>query len=112
MKFEWAIPARDDVRRLYNFLAQKNESAAAKVVRSLVDAPTTLLLNPRRGEIVVDYEPREVRRCIIGSYEMHYELKGDSLIILGFFARTAEMSDQVISKKAVLSVYTFFPYSQ
>lgn len=82
MIFEWTVPARDDVIRLYNFLAIKNEPAAAKVVRSLVDAPTTLLLNPRRGEIVVDYEPREVRRCIVGSYEMHYELKGDSLIIL------------------------------
>lgn len=31
---------------------------------------------------------------------------------LGFFAGTAEISGQVISQKAVLSVYTFFPYSQ
>lgn len=33
-------------------------------------------------------------------------------IMLGFFAGTAEISGQVISQKAVLSVYTFFPYSQ
>lgn len=90
MIFEWTVPARDDVIRLYNFLAKKNESAAAKVVRSLVDAPTTLLLNPRRGEIVVDYESREVRRCIVGSYEMHYELKRDSLIILRIWHQREE----------------------
>lgn len=90
MKFEWTVPARDDVIRLYNFLAKKNEYAAANVVRSLVDAPATLLLNPRRGEIVVDYDPREVRRCIIGSYKMHYELRGDSLIILRIWHQREE----------------------
>ncbi|WP_109885874.1 hypothetical protein [Klebsiella pneumoniae] len=31
---------------------------------------------------------------------------------MGFYAGTAEISGQVISQKAVLSVYTFFPYSQ
>ncbi|MBH3259279.1 hypothetical protein I5P78_23010 [Serratia marcescens] len=33
-------------------------------------------------------------------------------LFMGFFAGTAEISGQVISQKAVLSVYTFFPYSQ
>ncbi|EAR6897322.1 TPA: type II toxin-antitoxin system RelE/ParE family toxin [Salmonella enterica] len=82
MRFEWTVPARNDVVRLYHFLAEKNEQAAAGVVQSLVNAPGTLLLNPRRGEVVEGYEPREIRRAIIGSYEMHYELQGDVLIVL------------------------------
>lgn len=90
MKFEWTVPARDDVIRLYHFLAEKNEQAAANVVLSLVNSPATLLLNPRRGEVVADYEPREVRRCIIGSYEMHYELKNDLLIILRIWHQREE----------------------
>lgn len=90
MKFEWTVPARDDVIRLYHFLAEKNEQAAASVVQSLVNSPATLLLNPRRGEAVADYEPREVRRCIIGSYEMHYELKSDLLIILRIWHQREE----------------------
>lgn len=90
MKFEWTVPARDDVIRLYDFLAKKNEQAAANIVQSLVNAPATLLLNPRRGEVVTDYEPREVRRCMIGSYEMHYELKDNLLIILRIWHQREE----------------------
>lgn len=50
MRFQWSVPARNDVVRLHQFLADKNEAAAANVVRSLINAPATLLLNPRRGE--------------------------------------------------------------
>ncbi|MBC3378296.1 type II toxin-antitoxin system RelE/ParE family toxin [Serratia fonticola] len=82
MRFEWTVPARDDVVRLYDFLAEKNQPAAARVVQALVGAPGNLLLNPRSGEAVAGYEPREVRRAVIGSYEMHYELKDDLLIVL------------------------------
>ncbi|AIR00066.1 type II toxin-antitoxin system RelE/ParE family toxin [Pluralibacter gergoviae] len=82
MRFQWSVPARNDVVRLHQFLADKNEAAAANVVRSLINAPATLLLNPRRGEKIEGFEPREVRRAIIGSYEMHYELQNDVLIVL------------------------------
>ncbi|HDS1235298.1 type II toxin-antitoxin system RelE/ParE family toxin [Pluralibacter gergoviae] len=82
MRFQWSVPARNDVVRLYQFLADKNEAAAANVVRSLINAPATLLLNPRGGEKIEGFEPREVRRAIIGSYEMHYELQNDVLIVL------------------------------
>lgn len=79
---EWSSDALQDVARLYDFLASVNPSAAAKVVQQLVSSPDMLLDNPRIGEQLSDYEPREVRRLLIGHYEMRYELRQNAISIL------------------------------
>lgn len=48
----------------------------------LNDAPKILLHAPRMGERVEEYEPREVRKFFVGSYEMRYELKGEEILIV------------------------------
>ncbi len=61
------------------FLAPLNKSAATRAVRVLAKAPTILLTNPRIGEQLFQFEPREVRRILVGEYEVRYELQ-DSII--------------------------------
>jgi hypothetical protein len=39
-------------------------------------------LTPRLGEKLEAYEPREVRRIIVGHYEMRYEIAAGTIIIL------------------------------
>jgi len=41
-----------------------------------------LAAHPRIGERIPDYEPREVRRLIAGTYEVHYELTANDANIL------------------------------
>jgi hypothetical protein len=41
-----------------------------------------LLEYPRLGEKLVAYEPREVRRIIVGNYEMHYEIAMGTIFML------------------------------
>ena len=41
-----------------------------------------LQAHPRLGERVPDFGDREVRRLIIGDYEMRYEVKPDAVWIL------------------------------
>jgi hypothetical protein len=43
-----------------------NKPAAARVVQGLIQAPTILLTNPRIGEQLFQFEPREVRRILVG----------------------------------------------
>jgi plasmid stabilization system protein ParE len=76
MKLEWSDDAISDLGRLYDFLAGINPSAAEKLISSLTTAPERLLEHPRLGERVEQYQPREVRRLIVGRYEMRYEVDG------------------------------------
>jgi hypothetical protein len=51
-----------------------NQPAAARTVQQLTATPTTLLANPRIGERLEEFEPRDVRRIQVGHYEMRYEI--------------------------------------
>ncbi|AKA26681.1 plasmid stabilization protein [Pseudomonas chlororaphis] len=51
-------------------------------MQSLTRAPETLLANPRIGEQLEEFQPRDVRRLLVGPYEMRYEIQGMTLYIL------------------------------
>jgi plasmid stabilization system protein ParE len=82
MKLEWTSKALADLVRLHDFLAPVNQRAAVQIVQLLVAAPTKLLQHPRLGERLQEYDPREVRRMLVGNYEMRYELDGKVMYIL------------------------------
>ena len=82
MELKWTGKAQSDLQRLYDFLSSVNKPAAAIAMRKLVNAPTRLLYQPRMGERLTEFSPREVRRIVIGPYEIRYELAGSTIIIL------------------------------
>ncbi len=82
MELKWTSKALSDLARLYEFLAPVNKTAAARAVQALANAPTILLTNPRVGEQLFQFEPREVRRILVGQYEMRYELQDETIYVL------------------------------
>lgn len=82
MKLKWTSKALSDLVRLYEFLAVKNKLAATQTVQSLSAAPDRLLDQARIGEKLEEFDPREVRRIIVCSYEMRYEIQGSIIYIL------------------------------
>lgn len=82
MGLKWTSRALSDLARLNEFLAPVNRAAAARAVRSLAKAPARLLEHPRIGEKLAEFEPREVRRILVGRYEMRYEIVGDMIYVL------------------------------
>jgi plasmid stabilization system protein ParE len=82
MELKWTNKALSDLTRLYEFLAPVTKPAAARAVQALVKAPTTLLTHPRIGEQLFQFEPREVRRLLVGQYEMRYEISGEIIYVL------------------------------
>jgi len=82
MKLKWTSKALSDLARLYEFLASVNRQAAAHTVQLLTVAPTKLLMNPRIGEQLFEFEPREVRRIIVSQYEVRYEIQQSTIYIL------------------------------
>ncbi len=82
MELKWTSKALSDLVRLYEFLAPVNKPAAARAVQALTKAPTVLLANPRIGEQLFQFEPREVRRILVKDYEIRYEIQGAIIYVL------------------------------
>jgi len=82
VKVQWTSKASSGLVRLYEHLRPVAPEAAARVVRQLAQAPTRLIDFPRLGEKLEAYEPREVRRIIVGNYAMRYEIANGGINIL------------------------------
>ncbi|MCF7996297.1 MAG: type II toxin-antitoxin system RelE/ParE family toxin [Chromatiaceae bacterium] len=82
MDLKWTSKGLSDLARLYEFLAPVNPAAAASVVQSLTAAPVGLQVNPRIGERLDEFDPREVRSILVGRYEMRYEIQDGVIYIL------------------------------
>ena len=82
MELKCTGKAISDVTRLYTFLASVNQAAAVRTVQSLTSAPTSLLANPRLGESLEEFEPREVRRILVAHYEIRYEIQKSTIYVL------------------------------
>ncbi len=82
MKIQWTSKALGDLNRLYALLAPSNQKVAAKTVQSLTAAPQKIIEQPRIGEQLDEFEGREVRRLLIGRYEIRYELTLQAVYIL------------------------------
>ena len=82
MNLRWTSKALCELDRLYEFLAPLNKPAAARAVQALTKAPTVLLTNPRIGEHLFQFKPREVRRLLVGRYEMRYQIQESTVYVL------------------------------
>ena len=82
MVLQWTTSANRDLVRLHAFLHPFNPRAAAQIVRQLVAAAEQLLTYPQLGERLNEFAPRDVRRLIVGDYELRYELTNTAIIVL------------------------------
>ena len=82
MKIQWTSQASSDLVRLHNHLSPVAPDAAARVIQQLAHAPDRFLEYPRIGEKLEAFEPREIRRIIVGNYELRYEIASGAITIL------------------------------
>jgi len=82
---EWSAEAKEDLVRLHWFLLEKSERAASTAVQRLIQAPMSLTEHARRGPVVERYLPREVRRLLVGNYELLYEVRGKDIYVVSIF---------------------------
>lgn len=82
MALKWTTSAERDLVRLHAFLASVNPRAVAQVVQQLVSGAEQLLILPQLGVPLDEFAPRDVRRVIVGDYEMRYEYAPTAIYIL------------------------------
>jgi plasmid stabilization system protein ParE len=81
----WTSSARADLVRLHEFLEPVNPRAAAIAVRQIVAGARRISARPRLGQRLREFAGREVRRLLIGEYELRYELAGRDVFVLRIF---------------------------
>jgi plasmid stabilization system protein ParE len=81
----WTSKAHSDLARLYEFLQSVHPPAAIRAVRKLVAAAKRIPARPRLGVRLREFGEREVRRVIVGEYEIRYELTAADVYILRIF---------------------------
>ena len=82
MELKWTSKALSDLARLFEFLAPVNKPAAARAVQALTAAPMRLLEQPHIGQRLDEFAPREVRRILVGHYELRYEIDHTTIYVL------------------------------
>ena len=85
MTLRWTTSARADLVRLHEFLEPVNPQAAALTVRQSVAGARRIPSRPRLGLRLREFSPREVRRILIGDYEIRYELTERGVFLLRIF---------------------------
>lgn len=85
MALRWSSKAHSDLVRLYEFLRPVNARAAGRVVRQLIAGAKRIPAHPRLGVRLPGFEPREVRRILVGDYEIRYELTATDVFVLRIF---------------------------
>ena len=85
MRLHWTDDALADVDRIFDFLVLKNPGAAERAARMLLSAPAILVERPLLGPVVEKLESGNVRRLVVGAYEVRYRSSGETVEILRVF---------------------------
>jgi plasmid stabilization system protein ParE len=85
LALRWTSSARADLLRPYEFVEPVNPAAAARIVQRLVAGVKRIPERPRLGARLREFGEREVRRILIGDYEIRYELAARDVFVLRLF---------------------------
>ena len=85
MALRWTSAAYGDLQRLHEFLEPVNPVAATRSVGAVLARVRRIPAQPRLGEKLGGFAPREVRRVVVERNEIRYEVAGSDIVILRIF---------------------------
>jgi len=78
----WSIPARNDLKQIYDYIAKDSKYYATNVVENIVSKAENLNEFPEIGRIVPEISDEKVRELFIYSYRLIYEVVINDVQIL------------------------------
>ena len=82
MGLRWTTSGNRDLVRLHAFLAPVDPRAAARAVTRILAGVKHIARHPHIGVQLDEFAPREVRKLVVGDYEIRYEVTRTDLFIL------------------------------
>jgi len=83
-KIFWHFRAREDLRQLYEYISERNVSAANKTVSQIVKRIQLLITNPHMAAIepsLIDLS-KTYRSLVVGNYKVVYMLEDTEIAII------------------------------
>jgi len=78
----WSIPARNDLKQIYDYIAKDSKYYATNVAQHIVSKAESLNEFPEIGRVVPEISDENVRELIIYSYRLIYEVVSNGVQIL------------------------------
>ncbi|HLP91414.1 MAG TPA: type II toxin-antitoxin system RelE/ParE family toxin [Nostocaceae cyanobacterium] len=82
MKVFWTETAVNHLSSIYSYIAQNSPQYAQILVERLTNRSEQIAQFPLSGRIVPEFESKEIREVIEGSYRIIYYLKTDQIDII------------------------------
>ncbi|MFQ5713002.1 MAG: type II toxin-antitoxin system RelE/ParE family toxin [Candidatus Scalinduaceae bacterium] len=78
----WSIPAKHDLKKIHDYIAEGSKYYALKVSQEFVVKSEALLDFPKMGRVVPEIGDPNIRELIIYSYRLIYEVSSNRIEIL------------------------------
>ncbi|MBI5000083.1 MAG: type II toxin-antitoxin system RelE/ParE family toxin [Euryarchaeota archaeon] len=81
-KLVWAEPALDDLKNIFDYIANDSEHYANVFVNDLIDCAEKVGDFPKMGRIVPEYNKKDIREILYETYRVIYRSERDRITIL------------------------------
>ncbi|HDH31317.1 MAG TPA: type II toxin-antitoxin system RelE/ParE family toxin [Candidatus Wolfebacteria bacterium] len=78
----WSNPAKDDLRKIHDYIAQDSKFYALKVTQEFIEKSEILEEFPKMGRVVPEIGEVNIRELFLYSYRFIYEISSDKIEIL------------------------------
>ena len=85
MAVVWTARARDDLRDIFEFIAQDDREAAARWVDRLIQRAELAATMPLAGRSLPELSRRDIREVFVRSYRIIYRVSSDQIRVLTVF---------------------------
>jgi len=79
---KWSIPAKQDLKKVYDYIARDSKFYAAKVSQNIIEKSEKLNDFPEIGRIVPEIDNPNIRELFIYSYRLIYQISQNTIDIL------------------------------
>ena len=79
---KWSIPAKEDLKQIYDYIAKDSKYYARNVTQNIVRGTEKLRDFPEIGRVVPEIGDPNVRELLVYSYRLIYEIKSHGVEIL------------------------------
>lgn len=79
---KWSAPARDDLRSIFDYIAQDSKYYAKNVINNIISKTDLLDEFPEMGRVVPEIGETNVRELFVYSYRIIYEIMPEDICIL------------------------------
>ena len=78
----WSIPAREDLKRIHDFILQDSSYYAKQVVDKIIAKADSLLEFPKMGREVPEIGDPNIREFPVYSYRLIYKIRQSEIEVL------------------------------